>query len=848
MGVIMICIALTVCPQAWAALGAQSEVTHVQVDLEGKTLILATEKSRLKVAVLQQTVDENPWVDISGWDPDGRVDLGSPDGSSVLFIDLYMDLPGFKTAVLPVDMGWVRAVRIGHHKDRVRVVLDGMNSDIPKALVERQSNGVVVTLGAPADPLEAPSGSGAGAATGWKFPAPLVSPVGPPAAEGENRQAKKARSGGAADIVRHALLQKMYKADTPDGRIFQEAVSYFNSREWRMARNKIGQVITDYPKSPYAENAYYLLPEILSEMYAADLATHYRELSDSFRNALTRYPDSQFGGGALLRLAQLHRRMGNFAEAQAYYTLVKDRVPAQNAIAQWAVLDTAKIMRHRNREKQALPLLDNLMATADNLLIKQAALMESAGILHDEQQFKQSQALLDSLVAGDRETYFRFPDIPLYMGNNAFQLGQYSLARTHLLHHYNMVPEKQDPDMILARIGDICLQDGHPKDATRFFLFVVTHHPGTRGADLSWLRLAEQKEKDPDNDTWIPYSARQIYENIRDSYMDRYIQDPLAQLSMLKLAVQYHREKKYSQCLETLHLLFDNHPKGALLENGRFALKNVLEVMITEAFDAGDFKQVVFLYLSEQERVKPLLDSDDILLKVARAYLHLGNTSAALEFYKKAAFFISKETAPDDLLFFTGKSFFEGSQMQAAKERLALVMKNYPHSIYAGESLDIVAQILIAQEKFGEAVEVMSRALSYPLPPYGRAKLLVRMARAMQGEGEMATALASLATAREVCKECADLTGYLGDQIGDLYFEMGHFNEAVSVYTQVFEMADARVEKAALQYKIALSLWQSGRKQDGQKMFEALAGLNTPFWSPLAREYLASAVFEEKIR
>jgi TolA-binding protein len=870
MGAIMICIALTLGLEALAAPPAGKPGTDVQVDPAGKTLFLASETRRLKVAVLPVNSHENPRIEILGWDPDGRFDLASSDGSPALFIDLFMVLPGFKTAVLPVDMGWVKAVRMGHHRDRVRVVIDGMNTDIPKAGVARQKDGLVVTLDPPGNVLDKLSGSskisgssepsgssdgdgfgsgfGSGAAADWTPPAPLVAPVDPPAVAGKDRPERKARSGSAADMVRHALVQTRHMEDTPDGRLFKEAVAHFNSREWEMAGNKIGQVITDYPESPYAENAYYLLPEILSELYAANPETHYRQISDSFRNALTRFPESQFSGGALLRLAQLHRNMGNFAEARAYYTLVRDRVPADTAIAQWAVLGTAKILRHRNNEKQALTLLENLLNTADNDLIKQEALLESAGILHDEHYFEHSQKRLDTLVAEDRDTYFRFPDISLYMGNNAFQLGQYSRARTHLLHHYNTAPDQQNPDMILARIGDACLQAGHSMDAIRFFLFVVNQHPGTRGADLSWLRLAEEKEKGPDNDILIPYSARQIYEKIRDGYRDRSIKDPLALLSLLKLAVLYHREKEYSRSLETLHLLFDSRPEGALLENGRFALKNVLEVMILEAFEAGDYKRVVFLYQSEQERVQPLLDTGDILLKVARAYLHLGNTSAALDFYKKAAFSIPKENAPDDLLFFTGKALVEVSQLQAAEERLGLVVKNHPRSPYAGPSLDIMAQILIDREKFKEAIEVMSQALTYPLAPCDRARLLVRMAGAMHAQGDTAAALSSLSTARDAGNECTDRTGYLGDQIGDLYFEMGHFNEAMSVYTRVFEMPDARVEKAALQYKIGLSLWRSGQKQAGQEVFEALAGLNTPFWSPLAREHLASAAFEEKIR
>jgi hypothetical protein len=142
--------------------------------LQAKSLILTTGNSRLKVAVLPADSHENPRIEIVGWDPDGRFDLASSDGLPVLFIDLFMVLPGFKTAVLPVDMGWVKTVRMGHHRDRVRVVLDGMNTDIPKTRVVRQRDGLVVTLDPPGDgrnePSE-PSGSvdGAGFSSGFWF-------------------------------------------------------------------------------------------------------------------------------------------------------------------------------------------------------------------------------------------------------------------------------------------------------------------------------------------------------------------------------------------------------------------------------------------------------------------------------------------------------------------------------------------------------------------------------------------------------------------------------------------------------------------------------------------------------
>lgn len=832
----------------WAAPRAEDLGIAIRVNRETGTLSVVTRDRVLTVAVIPAPDQGNPVIEISGWEPDGRYRVAASDTAPVIFIDLYEVLPGFKTAVLPVDMGWVTRLRAGHHPDRLRIALDGRHPDFPRVKAVRRNDGLVITLDTEKKEITAP---------GDLRPMPHISEI--PAIK-ETQPVEKApdpaekQTGETLSVIRQSM-EEITDPDTPDSRLFQESLFLFDNRQWAMARNKVQQIMNRYPQGPYAEKARFLLTDILTALYADDPAAHYRELTEHFQDLLNRYPASPYRGGALLGLARLHRSMGNHAEALAYYELARNSAPEENRlsnenqfIVQQAMLDTAKIHQATGRINQALVLLEELLATTDIQEIREEALLETAKIRYDQGFFNESLHLLTGLISRDNRFYFQNPEVSLYFGNNCFQLGRYDRAVNHLFHYYNAVPEKPGKEMILARVGDAFLQEGRVMDAVRCFQFVVHRYPDTKAAAIGWLRLAEQKERDPENRIPLSYSARQIYEKIRDAHQSGPITDPLAQLAILKLAVLYHDEKRYGDSLEALALFFQNNPDGSLLENGRFALKNVVEAMIQQAYEEKDFEKVISLYTREARPVIPLMEPDPVLLMVARAYRHSGNRVAALDLYHTLAASMSLDKAPDDVLFFTGKALHEASDPDMAEERLSRLIRAYPQSPYAGEAMALMGRIFTARGQYREAVAVMTRALSHPLPPCDRASLLVETGRAALADQDMETTRSTLENAWKAIADCPSLAGYLGDQVGDLYVKAGDFDKAASIFTQVLDMADPQVETGFLQYKAAESLWQAGHRDAGQALLETLAAQDDSFWSRLAREHLAAARFDQTVR
>lgn len=839
----------------WAVLGlngflgaaprAEDLSTEIRVNRETGTLSVVTRDRVLTVAVIPAADHDNPVIDISGWDPDGRYRVAASDTAPVIFIDLYEVLPGFKTAVLPVDMGWVTYLRIGHHPDRLRIALDGRHSDFPRAEAIRRNDGLVITLDTPdtaKKKVNAPKDLRVMPQISGIPPLNQIQPVEKDPELVEKRESK------TSFVVRQSLAD-ITDPDTQESRLFQEALLLFDNRQWAMARDKVRQILKRYPQGAYAERARFLMTDILTALYADDPAAHYRELAEHFQDVLNRYPESPYRGGALLGLARLHLHMGNHAEALAYYELARESGEDEDGLVfQQAMLGTAKIHEATGRVNQALILLEDLLKTADIKEIRNEALLETAKIRYGQGFFNESLSLLASLSSSENGFYFQNPEVSLYIGNNCFQMGRYDRAADHLLHYYNAVPKKRGKEMILARVGDAYLQDGRVMDAVRCFQFVVDRYPDTRAAAIGWLRLAEQKERDPENRIPLSYSAKQIYEKIRDVHQGGAINDPLALLAVLKLAVLYHDEKRYDDSLETLTLFFQNNPGRSLLENGRFALKNVLETLIQKAYEEKDYEKVISLYTREARPVIPLMDPDPVLLMVARAYRDSGNSAAALELYHSLAASLPLDKAPDDVLFFTGKALYEASQTDTAEERLSRLIRAYPQSPYAGEAMNLMGQILTLQGKYREAAAMMTRALSHPLPPCDRATLLVRTSRAALADQDVEAARSILETAWKAIEHCPSLAGYLGDQIGDLYVKAGDFDKAASIFTQVLDMAGSQVETAFLQYKTAVNLWRAGERDAGQALFETLAAQDDPFWSPLAREHLAAARFDQAVR
>ena len=718
-------------------------------------------------------------IRVSGFPANNRLELTPLDDPARLLIDMFIAVPNFKTVTLPLNTPAVMALRVGHHPEKVRLVLEIQGPLIPETRTIYESDGFVLVVNTPGrdgDTMNEKSDDFS------------------PDTSGRNRNAGNAESGASPDNFvgsapfptnlnsRRSFRRELKREEQenpllhvpvsdlgPDAALFAGGIDHYYYNEWSAAISQLEILIGKYPDSFYAQKAQFLMPILYEKRYADSLPVHFRELTERYRDAVSRFPDSPFTGDAMLRMGKLYYQMKNYAEAQGYYNLAMKSSPPDSSVALDAKLCTAVIFRLKGREQEAEALLQSVIDSTTDFYLKSQAMMEFAKILYDQNAFQNSLDVLFSLMEMDGDATFRLPELALYMGNNYFQLEHNTLAREQLFQYYNGSPDSEENHLLLARIGDTYLRDGRILDAVKFFLFVCKRYPATRGANISWIRLAEQQEVSPEVDSLIPLSSRQIYEKVHGFFMEKDESDPLAKLALLKLGVLYQKEKAYEQSLKSLKKLFSYKPQGALRENGTYALQKTLDSMLTTERDNGNPGKIIAIYEQEKELIHQLFLSEPIYLVVARAYLDLGLKEKGLVEFQRMDGLLPDTEKPEDLLYFVGHQAYWDQEMDKARERLALLVKNYPGGKYAGEATLVMAEIFFKQKAYDKAMDLFNAALKYDLSRCRRTKLLVHLAEAALKTNERKRAMAAVREAEKNHGSCDDVSGYLGDEIGDLF-------------------------------------------------------------------------------
>ncbi len=817
----------------------------VQVDSSGQAITLLSPDPPVRVAVIRSQASSRAQIAVTGFNRDNKFKVISLSSPLRILIDLHIAIPSFKTVVLPINTASIRKLRLGHHLDKVRIVIEIQGTMNLKPEISYQSDGFVLSFGGDARSDKENSGKNtldkdSGLEDRLKT------------AASSNTSAIDANETPSTQIDQnsddHALLSASIQGAGHDAKLFMQGMDQYDSGNWSGAIRQLETLVDRYPESGFAEKAWFVLPEIYEKRNGDKQPFPFRQLADRYRDAVSRFPSSVYVPNAMLRIGNLYYHAKNYAEAQGYFNLAITASPSTSTTALSAKLQLARIFQLKKKNDQAYELLQSIISNSQDDSINADAMVEISKILYDQKAFEKSLETLVKVVNLDDDNRYRMPDIALYMGNNYFQLEQATQARKNFYHFYNSTPDFPDNHLLLARIGDTYLSDGRFQDAVRLFLFVCNRYPGTRGAVISWIRLAEQQDENSEVGSMIPLSSQQIYEKVTGFFIERQERDPLAMLAMLKLGVLHQKDKAYDQSLNALKSFFEYEPEGALLENGAHAMRNTLESILARASETDNAGQVIAIYERELDLMRKFLFSEPILLVVAKAYLELGQDENAAKLFEQLDASLSNEEKSEDLLYFLGRRLLQSGQIEQARGKLDILLKQYPTGRYAGPATLLLADVFYEKRQYREAMDMIDTALRYTLPRCEQARRFVQMANIALELGENKIAASAVNDAEKRYDACREIAGYLADEIGDLHIQLGQFDQAIAIFSKLSEMDQSQVSKASLKYKMAQCRNRQGRKTESLALYEDVAGMNDPFWSGLARENIASEQFKNEFR
>ena len=817
------------------------------------------------------------------------------DSPPRITVDIFCAAEPLETINVAVESSNLKGLRVGHHLQKIRMVLDVQSVDIPTFAIESVDNELTIFLNAKGlkesienDPVEAQSAevgkeikileqpentvniknqqNKALASKANKAAEKLV-PAQPPALNAEVEGSEQARqpvaqiskpseTDGLKNIFYGSELTQSVPDDGQNDTAFLiESINAYEAQNWSGAIGKLVHFIKTYPNGRYSERAYFLLAKAYEHNYSKSISDHFAEIKKHYEDAIFKFPESEYVPEAYLGIGNLLFETKNYYESLAYYNLVAKKVKDPVLMAR-ALIQKTKILFMTQRKEEAFsiaPLLEDVASRLPDVSEKVEVEISRAKILYEMKEFRESLNILSELKKAKPQHIYQYPEIILYLGYDYFQLQDNKRSRENLLKFYNSNPDHKMNHLILTQIGDTLRNEGFVQKATKYYKLVLKLYPDREGAVISKIRLAEQQEDrtllverglvkpvnvlgdDPDK-------PKVIYEAIINKPIDPKKINPLRQLALLKLAIIYQKEQEYKKSFAYLKKLFEEHPKPKLIKEGRRALLETINGLFKQDIKGKRYNNIINFYLAEKELIS-MANAPELFINVARAFMHQDFEDLGTAMFKNADLLLSDGDKPPDLLYLLGQDFYKQAKLKAALKRFSLLTDNYPDDKRVPYAYRLKGEILLKQKKYQMAAEMFSGALRYPSTKCEKLRILLYKATALAESNFNAKALKATKEADRLKSFCSISDHQIYQEIGDLYLRLGNIERAIKVFNMAVEIAAEKADKFALMLKIAQGHRALNQKEDFLALYKKISDFNDPFWSNLAKERMEEIKF-----
>ncbi|MCU0595540.1 MAG: tetratricopeptide repeat protein [Desulfobacterota bacterium] len=807
------------------------------------------------VSVKSKTTDRETVLTVEG---NGRIQEYSWEtfeDPPRIVVDLLCTNPGFESRTLAVSSPNIERVRIGHHPDRIRLVFDVKGLPLPAFSVAQKKTSLVLTVAsdrrvAPGM-VQAPSVPEPEKADDRKeevradekravffAPEEAVPPH-------EDRTAKTSPGSSSEE------LPDLKNPDThPDTVLLRQGIEAFGAKRWASAIERFRLLLEQDPGSPHGERASFLLARSYDGAKDPSVPSQILEVQGYYDAFLGRYGSSQFAAEALVAKGHLSVLLGHHEEAIGYYGLAFNRHKDSPAAA-GALAGKMRVLILKRQWEDALAVSQYLLRHYPQSPEALDAKMELAKLLYEMNRFKESLAALTGLDTREGRTVYLRPEIALYVGYNAYELGNHPQAREHLMRYYNMVPASKESSLVLAKIGDTYREQNLLDPAAKVYQWAIERHPDSEGALICRIRLAElqgqgQGKAHQEGPGWSvekALSQREAYESILKSSSRKEDKNPLVALAYLKLAVIYQKQEEYGKSLAMIKELLNRFGTQPLQKETDHILLKSLEGTVRQALQANDHAKAVHFYYEEKDLFLRI-NSPELFLAIARAFLNLDLKEDALDLFKTAGGLLPDEEKPADLLYYQAWDLQRRNQPEQALEPLRAITDRGKDKAYISRAHQLRGRILAGQKQWDRALEAFASALKSPPDGCTHLEILTERASAMASCGMKEAALQSIRQARDLAKGCAQPPLPVLEDLADVLFRLGRTGEALVLIEEEMGKEENRQEEARLQWRLAQYRESLGQAESSQTVYRRLSQIEDPLWASLAKERMEDLRFQ----
>lgn len=345
-----------------------------------------------------------------------------------------------------------------------------------------------------------------------------------------------------------------------------------------------------------------VLNGIADTVYGAgknDLPNNYERIIAATTEAMNFDLKSPTVPSLLLRLGYTNLKIGNVREAGAYFNILRRNHPHDDLVPvtyyYWG--------EHYFKEKDWQKAADNFQYIVQNY--PDTKFVREAGVglaksLYQLGYYEQAYQIVDYVEKRWPRFYLDYPPFLSQMGDVAYRLGKPEEARTHYWTYYNIDPDGDDADMVLARLGDIYLEIEKFEAAREIYEEAVRKFPDRDGGLVSLMRLAEEGKYDTPTISDMfsvfdkPYSLKplEIYSKIIEEHPD----SKLAPLARLKKAIWYLWNNQHPEALATASSFMEKYPKHELVPRVKEVAMRSFSILTANNIKEENYEKILQIW------------------------------------------------------------------------------------------------------------------------------------------------------------------------------------------------------------------------------------------------------------
>jgi TolA-binding protein len=443
----------------------------------------------------------------------------------------------------------------------------------------------------------------------------------------------------------------------------------------------------------------------------------------------------------------------------------------------------------------------------------------------------------------------------LERGEQQWAAKQLEAAQQSYMTFLQRYPTHPTSHLIATRVADVLREQQRPREALEAYLKVVDTYPGSEGALISQIRMAELGAAVPD---LLPTTEERRYAAFHQPLqtLNRLIQEypmsPLADVARFKTGEILLQRQEFPAALETFEQLLSRPIQDTLRREVQAGLRQTLVRMLAAHQHQGDFVAVLQTFFTHKGHLESAEAAHaDLLLPVAISYARLGLLDEAQSLLQTLI-----DTAPTPQK--RAPAALEQATLLAKRGQTAAVkglltpLEQFTDTAMRGRALLLLTTSALQEKRPADALRYAHLAEAILTSPSERTTLLSLLGQGYAAQGEADKSVQSFQTCAEVATasdQAAPLpiaeTCLL--RAGAVRVAQGQLQEALALYARVLQAFPQSQHAEWVQFRIADLHRQLAAEPQMLNTLTALrSGANNPLWQKVAAEYLDDTEWQKR--